>query len=98
MRPRVRSYGDTSTVTRSPARMRMRKRRILPALEVDAEHGARQDVRDGAFHLDRSFFHLNLTFGELASESRPRCQFKCSSLFRGGRGLECVVHVSAAKV
>src|SRR5438105_14034471 len=70
----------------------------MPVLEVDAEHGARQDVRDGAFHLDRSFFHLNLTFGELASESRPRCQFKCSSLVCGSRDLECVANVSAAKV
>ena len=32
MRPRVRSYGDTSTVTRSPSRIRMRKRRSLPAM------------------------------------------------------------------
>lgn len=31
MRPRVRSYGDTSTVTRSPANTRMRLRRMFPA-------------------------------------------------------------------
>src|SRR5829696_5647729 len=31
MRPRLRSYGETSTRTRSPGRMRMRKRRIFPA-------------------------------------------------------------------
>src|SRR4051794_19560478 len=31
MRARLRSYGETSTRTRSPGRMRMRKRRILPA-------------------------------------------------------------------
>src|SRR2546423_4093486 len=32
MRPRVRSYGDTASVTRSPASTRMRNRRILPAI------------------------------------------------------------------
>src|SRR5918992_880553 len=31
MRARLRSYGETSTRTRSPGRMRMRNRRILPA-------------------------------------------------------------------
>src|SRR5438270_4806287 len=30
MRPRLRSYGETSMVTRSPCRTRMRNRRILP--------------------------------------------------------------------
>src|SRR5690349_2770876 len=32
IRPRVRSYGETSSVTRSPAMIRIRKRRILPAV------------------------------------------------------------------
>src|SRR5579859_6995370 len=32
IRPRVRSYGETARVTRSPASTRMRKRRILPAM------------------------------------------------------------------
>src|SRR6476661_2922698 len=30
MRPRVRSYGESSTLTRSPCRTRIRNRRILP--------------------------------------------------------------------
>src|SRR2546425_5676733 len=37
MRPRVRSYGDKASVTRSPASTRMRKRRILPAMVASTE-------------------------------------------------------------
>src|SRR5688500_13116860 len=37
IRPRVRSYGDTSTFTRSPVSTRMRKRRILPAIVASTE-------------------------------------------------------------
>src|SRR3954467_15663312 len=37
MRPRVRSYGESARVTRSPASTRMRKRRILPAIVASTE-------------------------------------------------------------
>src|SRR5213593_3261852 len=35
MRPRERSYGDISTLTRSPTRMRMRCLRILPEIAAN---------------------------------------------------------------
>src|SRR5438552_1369583 len=45
---------------------RRRRQQFVPVLEIDAEHRARQDVRDGTFELDCSFFHVIL---ELSSSA-----------------------------
>ncbi len=65
IRPRVRSYGDTSTVTRSPSRIRMRKAAELACdgredggsvIKGHAERSARKDFGDGPFEFNQIFF------------------------------------------
>ena len=64
MRPRSRSYAETSTSTRSPGPIRMRNRFIFPGgvaehlvavVETDAEHAAAEALDDLALHLDLLF-------------------------------------------
>ena len=65
IRPRVRSYGDSSTVTLSPGRILMKCIRILPemcastdvpVLELHPEHRVRERLDHRALDLDAFFF------------------------------------------
>src|SRR5688572_23314696 len=49
MRPRVRSYGDSSTFTRSPGRMRMKFMRILPLTCASTRWPLSSSTRNIAF-------------------------------------------------
>ena len=44
IRPRLRSYGDNSTVTLSPASTRIRNRRIFPAIDIDRSSTRREEL------------------------------------------------------
>ncbi len=70
MKPRVGSYGETATVTRSPRTTRMRWRRTLPAslredlvavVELDAKVTALRDQDDLAVEVNQLFFAHLLT-------------------------------------
>src|SRR5919109_661253 len=66
MRARSRSYGDTSTRTRSPGRMRMRKRRILPATWPRTSWPLSSCTRNMAFGSASTTSPSNSTFSSFA--------------------------------
>src|SRR5919199_837099 len=66
MRARLRSYGETSTRTRSPGRMRMRKRRILPATCPSTSWPLSSCTRNIAFGSASTTSPSNSTFSSFA--------------------------------
>src|SRR5215218_8551024 len=66
MRARLRSYGETSTRTRSPGRMRMRKRRILPATWPRTSWPLSSCTRNIAFGSASTTSPSNSTFSSFA--------------------------------
>src|ERR687897_3928480 len=62
MRARLRSYGETSTRTRSPGRIRMRKRRILPATWPSTSWPLSSCTRNIAFGRASTTSPSNSTF------------------------------------
>src|SRR3954470_24955840 len=66
MRARFRSYGETSTLTRSPGRMRMRKRRILPATWPRTSWPLSSCTRNMAFGRASTTSPSNSTFSSFA--------------------------------
>src|SRR5919197_3094577 len=71
MRARLRSYGDTSTRTRSPGRMRMRKRRILPATCPSTSWPLSSCTRNIAFGSASTTSPSNSTFSSFAKLDDP---------------------------
>src|SRR3954447_16863466 len=71
MRARFRSYGETSTLTRSPGRMRMRKRRILPATWPRTSWPLSSCTRNIAFGSASTTSPSNSTFSSFAKRLRP---------------------------
>src|SRR3954447_14248257 len=71
MRARFRSYGETSTRTRSPGRMRMRKRRILPATCPSTSWPLSSCTRNMAFGSASTTSPSNSTFSSLAKLDDP---------------------------
>src|ERR671918_446853 len=69
MRARFRSYGETSTRTRSPGRMRMRKRRILPATWPSTSCPLSSCTRNMAFGSASTTSPSNSTFSSFAKSS-----------------------------
>src|SRR5918998_1067747 len=69
MRARSRSYGDTSTRTRSPGRMRIRKRRILPATWPSTSCPLSSCTRNMAFGSASTTSPSNSTFSSFAKSS-----------------------------
>src|SRR5919204_823469 len=69
MRARLRSYGETSTRTRSPGRMRMRKRRILPATCPSTSWPLSSCTRNMAFGSASTTSPSNSTFSSFAKPS-----------------------------
>src|SRR6478736_4748615 len=68
MRARSRSYGDNSTRTRSPGRMRMRWRRILPATWPRTMWSLSSFTRNIAFGRASTTSPSNSTFSSLLTE------------------------------
>src|SRR4051794_22139285 len=71
MRARLRSYGETSTRTRSPGRMRMRKRRILPATCPSTSWPLSSFTRNIAFGSASTTSPSNSTFSSFAKLDDP---------------------------
>src|ERR687897_1565199 len=71
MRARLRSYGDTSTRTRSPGRMRILKRRILPATWPRTSWPLSSCTRNIAFGSASMTSPSNSTFSSLAKLDDP---------------------------
>src|SRR6476620_9932048 len=71
MRARLRSYGETSTRTRSPGRMRMRKRRILPATCPSTSWPLSSCTRNIAFGSASTTSPSNSTFSSFAKLDDP---------------------------
>src|SRR5918992_2351227 len=69
MRARFRSYGDTSTRTRSPGRIRIRKRRILPATWPSTSCPLSSCTRNMAFGSASTTSPSNSTFSSFAKSS-----------------------------
>src|SRR3954452_16353106 len=69
MRARLRSYGETSTRTRSPGRMRMRNRRILPATCPSTSWPLSSCTRNMAFGSASTTSPSNSTFSSFAKRS-----------------------------
>src|SRR5919199_4141548 len=67
MRARLRSYGETSTRTRSPGRMRIRKRRILPATWPSTSWPLSSWTRNMAFGSASTTSPSNSTFSSLGT-------------------------------
>src|SRR4051794_20286173 len=65
MRARLRSYGETSTRTRSPGRMRIRKRRIFPATWPSTSWPLSSCTRNMAFGRASTTSPSNSTFSSL---------------------------------
>src|SRR3954468_3735543 len=66
MRARLRSYGETSTRTRSPGRIRMRKRRIFPATWPRTSWPLSSFTRNMAFGRASTTSPSNSTFSSFA--------------------------------
>src|SRR5215210_849494 len=66
MRARLRSYGETSTRTRSPGRMRIRNRRILPATCPSTSWPLSSCTRNMAFGSASTTSPSNSTFSSFA--------------------------------
>src|SRR3954469_1603856 len=71
MRARLRSYGETSTRTRSPGRMRMRKRRILPATWPSTWWPLSSCTRNMAFGSASTTSPSNSTLSSFAKLNDP---------------------------
>src|SRR5918994_1819514 len=71
MRARLRSYGETSTRTRSPGRIRMRKRRIFPATWPSTSWPLSSCTRNIAFGSASTTSPSNSTFSSLAKLDDP---------------------------
>src|SRR5215208_6876221 len=67
MRARSRSYGDTSTRTRSPGRMRILNRRIFPATWPSTVWPLSSCTRNIAFGRASTTSPSNSTFSSLAT-------------------------------
>src|SRR3954449_1089351 len=85
MRARSRSYGLSSTRTRSPGRMRMRKRRILPATCPSTSWPLSSFTRNIAFGSASTTSPSNSTFSSFANLDDPDV--------RGLRSLGRVAHL-----
>src|SRR5215208_168168 len=70
MRARLRSYGETSTRTRSPGRILMRKRRILPATWPSTSWPLSSCTRNIAFGSASTTSPSNSTFSSFAKPYR----------------------------
>src|SRR5918992_1698746 len=70
MRARFRSYGETSTRTRSPGRIRIRKRRILPATWPRTSCPLSSCTRNMAFGSASTTSPSNSTFSSFAKPDR----------------------------
>src|ERR687894_547656 len=70
MRARLRSYGETSTRTRSPGRIRMRKRRILPATWPSTSWPLSSCTLNIAFGSASTTSPSNSTFSSLGNPDR----------------------------
>src|ERR671910_3254986 len=66
MRARLRSYGETSTRTRSPGKIRIRKRRILPATWPRTSCPLSSCTRNMAFGSASTTSPSNSTFSSFA--------------------------------
>src|SRR3954454_14641793 len=91
MRARFRSYGETSTLTRSPGRMRMRKRRILPATWPRTSWPLSSCTRNIAFGSASTTSPSNSTFSSFANLYDPDVR----GLWALGRLAQLVLHLGA---
>src|SRR4051794_17932431 len=71
MRARLRSYGETSTRTRSPGRMRIRKRRIFPATWPSTSCPLSSCTRNMAFGSASTTSPSNSTLSSFAKLDDP---------------------------
>src|SRR5919109_245758 len=86
MRARSRSYGDTSTRTRSPGRMRILNRRILPATWPSTSWPLSSCTLNMAFGSASTTSPSNSTFSSFAKQ-RPRVVGSDRAHVRGLRSL-----------
>src|SRR3954464_8190467 len=80
MRARLRSYGETSTRTRSPGRIRMRNRRIFPATWPSTSWPLSSCTRNIAFGSASTTSPSNSTFSSLATDQMVRTLVACGPL------------------
>src|SRR5712691_3896635 len=82
MRPRVRSYGDSSTFTRSPGRMRMKFIRILPLTWASTRWPFSNSTRNIAFGSGSTTVPSTSIASSLVIDAAPAS----STPLRDGRG------------
>src|SRR5713226_4438977 len=89
MRPRVRSYGDSSTFTRSPGRMRMKFIRILPLTWASTRWPFSNSTRNIAFGSGSTTVPSTSIASSLvidAAPAFPNAAPASSTPLRDGRG------------